>query len=523
MTHATVTLKKRYLKLPVNTDMQRKNVAFYENGVLIYDFDAHLDTVSPQFFTYMDLSHLIGKTVSIVTDPNIDINFSFVDEIPQEGVYQEPYRPLVHFSTKIGWINDPNGLVYQNDEYHLFYQHNPAGNVWGNMTWGHAISRDLVHWVEQSDALFPDKLGTMFSGSAVTDTDNVAGFQKDNTRPMLLFYTAAGGNSKLSQGQSFTQCLAYSLDNGKTFTKYENNPVIPHIEGGNRDPKVVYAEELDCYLLALYLDGDRYTLFQSNDLRHFTQLQTFSLPGDDECPDLYPLLADHNETDRKWVFVGASDVYLVGDMTAEGFIPCQKALPYFYGHRTSYAAQTFSGTKNRRIKIAWEILHAPNQIFENQMGIPCEVTLTKQNGIYRLCTLPVDEFKTLRQAETKYTVNSAKVSATLNKNAYDISITLSRTSPDCTLSLFGHTFHIFQARNEFSYDNVTTPLSYTDRPITLRLIVDTLGVEIFLDGGLIYTVKAGITDYSIKELTLQSHDDTALSGTLTVYELHSIH
>jgi fructan beta-fructosidase len=146
----------------------------------------------------------------------------------QEPLYREKYRPQFHFTPKKGWLNDPNGLVFHQGEYHLFFQHNPFDTKWGKMTWGHAISTDLVHWTQMANALEPDRMGAMFSGSAVVDWDNTAGFKKGVEKTLVTVCTAAGGTSPDSKGQPFTQCIAYSTDRGRTWTKYAGNPVVPH-------------------------------------------------------------------------------------------------------------------------------------------------------------------------------------------------------------------------------------------------------------------------------------------------------
>lgn len=140
-----------------------------------------------------------------------------------KAAYKEQYRPQYHFTPKINWTNDPNGLVFYKGEYHLFFQHNPAGINWGNMTWGHAVSPDLVHWTQLEHAIYPDKLGTVFSGSAVVDWNNSAGFQTGDEKPIIAIYTSAGGTSEESKGQPTTQSIAYSNDCGRTWTKYDKN------------------------------------------------------------------------------------------------------------------------------------------------------------------------------------------------------------------------------------------------------------------------------------------------------------
>lgn len=502
MSNYQVTIKNKFLVIPVNMYSKRKKICFYENDTLVWDFDAPIDFTAPRFYSYINVSHLRGKTVRLTSIPEIDLRLSFVDSIPSVGYYKEEFRPMVHFSAKIGWINDPNGLVYADGHYHLFFQHNPADSQWGNMTWGHAISDDLIHWSEQDAALQPDALGTMFSGSAIVDSENRTGLAENGKNPLLLFYTAAGGNSMLSAGKPHTQCMAYSVDGGKSFVKYSRNPVIQHIEGGNRDPKVVYCEELGCYLLALYLDRDEYVLFRSDNLTEWTELQRIALRGDDECPDIYPLEVENEVGTRRWIFSGASDRYLVGEFVGEKFKVLQESKPYFYGHRTSYAAQTFSGTVGRRVKIAWDVLHAPESVFENQMGIPVDVSLCKVGNEYRLRTLPVKEFEMLRVSDELLTPEGPEFRRPLHKKAYDIELTAEKGCPDFVLRFFGYEFFVRPSRNLFSYGDVEMPLSYTGGRLSLRIISDTLGCEIFADDGLIYTVAAGVADYTIRYLTV---------------------
>lgn len=228
------------------------------------------------------------------------------------ALYDETYRPQFHFTAQKNWINDPNGLVYYKGEYHLFFQHNPKGNEWGNMTWGHAISWNLVCWEQLPNAIEPDALGTIFSGSAVVDWDNTAGFQRGSEKALVAIYTAAGGTSPESQGQKFTHCLAYSNDCGKTWIKYAKNPVLPHIVGENRDPKVVWYESTERWIMTLFKDGNTYAFFSSPDLKAWTHLQDITVPGCSECPDFFPLPVDGGRHDQKWVWTAANGKYLVG-------------------------------------------------------------------------------------------------------------------------------------------------------------------------------------------------------------------
>ncbi len=392
------------------------------------------------------------------------------------------------------------------------------------MTWGHAISDDLIHWHELDSALQPDELGTMFSGSGIVDKKNVTGLKEGENDPILLFYTAAGGNSAISAGKPHTQCMAYSTDNGMTFKKYAGNPVIGHIESGNRDPKAVWCDELGCYILALYLDRDEYVLFRSDDLTHFTELQRLHLRGDDECPDIYPLNVENEPGVRRWVFSGASDRYLIGDFKGGRYVPLQESKPYFYGPRTSYAAQTFSDVPDRRIKIAWDVLHAPESVFENQMGIPCQVSLCKVGGEYRLRTLPVKEFESLRVNTESYSLGQQEnFRRPLHRKAYDIEITAPKNTPDFAIRFFGYEFFVRPSRNTFSYGDMEMPLSYTGGETQLRIISDVLGCEIFADDGLIYTVAGSTADYGIRYLTVTTIDGSSVPDVkLTIHTLKGI-
>ncbi len=508
--------------LPINPNAKRKRIFIHEGDRLLWDFDAPLDFLTPNYHTYMNISHLMGKTVSITSAPMMDIELAFCDEIPAEAGANEPYRPMVHFSARYGWTNDPNGLVYAGGYYHMFFQHNPADSAWGNMTWGHAISKDLIHWEQLDSALIPDELGTIWSGSGIVDRHNVSGLGTAENPPVLFYYTAAGNNSVLSAGKQATQCLAYSTDGGMTLHKYDGNPIIDYITGYNRDPKVVWCEEKNCYLLALYLDADEYALFTSDDLLTFRELQRFPLRSDAECPDIYPLEVEGEPGNRKWIFSGASDYYMVGECHTGKFTVVQESKPYSYDtEKRSYAAQSFEDPDGRRIKIAWERFHAPNACFDSQMGIPTEVSLCHIGNEYRLRTFPCKEFESLRVSSTDYAVRSSDFTLPLERRAYDLSLTLDKASPDVTLRFFGYEFTVRPSVNTLSYEGGEMPLAYAGGEIHIRIISDTLGCEIFADDGLIYTVCAQTADYNIRHLTVTPlNPQEAPRVDLTVHKLH---
>ena len=236
----TFRIEKRYINIPVETRANRQRVVFDVDGIDTTAAVIRVATSTPDYWVYRDVSALKGRTITLRFAHWVE-GISRIhqdDKFPgQDSLYRESLRPQVHFSTQRGWNNDPNGLVWHDGEYHMYYQHNPYEREWENMHWGHAVSKDLIHWEELPAALFPDTLGTMFSGSAVIDHQNTAGFGKD---ALVALYTAAG--------KRMTQNIAYSLDRGRTFTKYSGNPLL----GPDRDPKVFWYAPGRHWVMALY-------------------------------------------------------------------------------------------------------------------------------------------------------------------------------------------------------------------------------------------------------------------------------
>ncbi|GHH75189.1 glycoside hydrolase family 32 protein [Promicromonospora soli] len=257
---------------------------------------------------------------------------SSVEDVTGDGgVLTEDFRPQFHYTPAKNWMNDPNGLVYYKGEYHLFYQHNPDGNSWGNMSWGHAVSTDLVHWKELPLALSHDDKEMVFSGSAVIDYGNTTGFGSKDDPAMVAIYTSA---LKGRPGQD--QSLAYSLDRGRTWTKYEGNPVLDIANDDFRDPKVQWHEPTKNWLMTVVKANDRKVAFYSSkDLKTWTHLSDFgpqgAVGGVWECPDLFQLPVDGNPRKQKWVLVvslnpghlygGSGTQYFVGEFDGTTFTP----------------------------------------------------------------------------------------------------------------------------------------------------------------------------------------------------------
>ncbi|MFO0769042.1 MAG: glycoside hydrolase family 32 protein [Nitrospiraceae bacterium] len=392
----------------------------------------------------------------------------------------EDLRPQFHFTAPKGWLNDPNGLVYREGMYHLFYQHNPFGTEWGNMTWGHAVSTDLIHWKHRPNALEPDDLGTIFSGPAVVDTSNAAGFGKS---AIVCFYTAAGGTNKASEGKPFTQCLAWSTD-GEVFHKLKENPVVPHLDGENRDPKVVWHQESKQWVMALYLSGDSFCLLGSKNLREWTELSRLHLKGASECPDFFELPIDGDRHERRWVFWAANGDYQVGRFDGRTFKPETEVLKSTFGN-TGYAAQTYSNApKSRRIQIAW--LNGSNFKgcpWNQQLGFPNVLSLRSTKGGPRLAFWPIDEIKRIRHGRLVLDKGEAESTSGLLDFEGEWQVP---NQGSLELSVNGRPITVDAASGVLSAMGSEIKLDLSVGRLSLRLLVDRASVELYAQSGLVH-------------------------------------
>ncbi len=379
---------KRYLNFPVSHDVQRSRMTFEIGGAIETPVVIRLASGKADYWVFRDMAAHNGKTVKISYegDGAALAGIFQSDEIAgADSLYRETNRPQFHFTTRRGWINDPNGLLYHNGEYHLFYQHNPYEREWENMHWGHAVSRDLVHWTELDDALRPDEIGTMFSGSAVIDHDNTSGWGKG---VLVAFYTAASPDRQ-------TQCVAWSTDGGRTFTKYDGNPVIDSKEKWNsvdtRDPKVFWYSPGGWWVMVLN-ERDGHSIYTSSNLRDWTYESHTT--GFWECPELFELPVDGNLENKLWVMYGASGTYMLGSFDGRRFTPTHGK--YLYTRGTIYAAQTYTGIPDgRRVQIGWGRVSHAGMPFNGMMLLPTELTLRTTKDGPRLFNEPVRETEQL--------------------------------------------------------------------------------------------------------------------------------
>jgi fructan beta-fructosidase len=446
-----------------------------------------------------------------------------------DKLYAEAYRPQFHFTPAKNWTNDPNGLVFYKGVYHLFFQHNPFGIQWGNMTWGHATSRDLVHWTEQAPAIHPDKLGTIFSGSAVVDSANTAGFRTGGEKPIVCIYTSAGGTSPQSQGQPFTQSLAFSNDRGATWMKYEKNPVLGHVAGSNRDPKVIWHKPTKKWVMALYLDGNDYALFGSKNLKEWTKLCDIAMPGTVECPDFFQLPVDGGRGRRLWVFWGANGNYRLGTFDGTTFTPETDVIQSLWG-ANDYAAQTYSGIPSldgRRIQIAWMNGGSyPGMPFNQQMSFPRELRLRTTAKGARLSMIPVREIEGIRHAKRTWKDTILKPdgpAAPLGQGElWDIEAELEpRSARAVGLRVRGVEIVYDSGTKTLACLGKTAPLEPADGRIALRVLVDRTSIEIFADGGLVTMCSCLVPDLADRSLGAFARGGEARIAALTLYELKS--
>lgn len=439
--------------------------------------------------------------------------------------YRETYRPQFHFSAKSGWLNDPNGLVYYKGEYHLFFQYDPATTAPAdacNRHWGHAVSPDLVHWTELPVAIAPDERGAVWSGSAAIDWHNASGLQSGSENAMIAMYTAAG--------QSFTQCMAYSHDRGRTFTKYEKNPVLPHIVGANRDPRVLWYEPDHQCIMALFMDGNTYALFSSTDLKVWTHLQDIQFPGSGECPDFFELPVDGDKRCTKWVFVGGNGNYLIGTFDGRAFARESGPHQGDWGGNY-YATQTYSDvptSDGRRIQMAWMSGgQYPDMPFNQQMNFPCELSLRTFPEGPRLCRVPVREIALLHAKEHKW---SNRLLRPGDKNllsdvAGDLFHIQAEVEPrDAELVQFvvrGATIGFAPSEGELTLLGRRAPLEAVNGRITLEIVVDRTSIEVFGNEGKVVMSSCFLPNKQDDGLSLCSAGGNAKVIRMTVYELES--
>ena len=512
-----------YILLPVEEsapEVKFKIVSSAKNDQPI--FDVHLALNKIDYWVPLDVKKYKGQKLTLAF-PGLKESILGISEIKQSDRfnfdYNETYRPQFHFTPQYGWMNDPNGMVYLDGEYHLFYQYNPYGSMWGNMHWGHAVSTDMVSWTYLPIAIAPDSLGTIFSGSAVVDVNNTSGFGKNS---IVAIFT--------SNGKTQRQSIAYSTDKGRTFTKYTGNPVLPNPGITDfRDPKVSWNEATKRWVMAL-ATKQTITFFSSPNLKDWTKLSEFGQgtgahTGVWECPDLFPLTYQGK---TKWVLLvsinpggpngGSATQYFIGSFNGKVFKA--DALPYplwvDYG-RDNYAGVSWGNipkSDGRRLFLGWMSnwdygTSVPTLNFRSANTIPRELTLKNNGDHLVLNSFPVKEMKSLRSVPKiipdKLVEKELSIDELLknNKGTYEIEMTLKPQNA----TVFG--FELKNSKGEdlkFTFDLNAKKLSMdrkrsgkidfndkfktgTSSPLVnkvtykVRLLVDKASAELFINDG----------------------------------------
>ena len=524
----TLVIKDRYLNIPVKTGAEKLHLTITVDGRAVRKFAVELADGKPDFWVFCDMQSELGKTAVISTESTTSIkplhaieNSAHMHD--EASFYHEKLRPMVHFSSRRGWNNDPNGLVYYKGEYHLFYQHNPYGWNWDNMHWGHAVSSDLFHWKEQPTAIyqFTQCKGMAFSGSAIVDENNTAGFQAGSDKALLAYLTDTESG----------EVLAYSNDAGLSWTLASENPVISHT-GEERDPRVFWHEASKQFVVVVYRVEDSkqgLAFFTSKDLKKWER-QSF-IAGFFECPDMYQLPVDGNPAHMKWVLSAADGGYMIGDFDGHKFTPDKEEKTRFTWGNAFYAAQTYNNipaSDGRRIQIGWATAAAPDMPFNQCMNLPTCLSLRTTSQGVRLTPYPVKEFDQLRGRSYVHTNISVSANhplkADLGAEAMDILINLSVPAKGWIIAEVRGIPVLYDAFAEKLYcQGCVAPLHLTDGKLELRIVVDRTIMEIFGNQGEVYMPVAAIADASRRAVTVSCSPTSALQvQRFEVHELYSI-
>ena len=548
-------ISKNYLNLAIDANSEKtySTKIFIDNELeATIDLQCALTDESVSFELPLNVSQWKGRklTILVVDLPN---NSTFMKKLVQNDTYSitydEKYRPSYHFSPKYGWMNDPNGMFYYNGKYHIHYQNNPYGTLWGNIAWGHAVSEDLFTWEYLPISLYRDDIGHIFSGSSIVDTDNVSGFGKD---AILSFYT----NSDNYQQQS----MAYSTDGGYTWTKYKGNPIIPNYYDGVpdfRDPKVIKYDS-GHYIMLLAV-GQHIEIWGSQNLIDWSHLSDFGEgygchDGVWECPDLLYF----KEFDKWVLFVninpggyagGSACQYFVGDFNGTVFTCTQApdAVRFVDYGKDAYATVTFSGAPDyRKIAVEWMnnwqyAAKTPTNIFRSAYSIPREINLSELNGELTLTNKPVKETNYLRLDRRTYQSISLKdneeygITDKLNvRSEIDINISTNNEiiilkfanddnqyaelSLDPTTGNF--TFDRTHSTEQFAaeFDAITYCAIGAKQKYSFSIYTDTSSIEFFTDDGFCSMTNLIYPKSTLNHFSIYSND--ANVNDITIWEIN---
>ena len=520
-------IERKYLHLPIRNGAPKRIVSVVVDGKVHVRNEIELADGAADWWAPLEVSAWKGRQLTVRVDKLPEDSQALAtieasDDLKNAAdLYREPLRGQFHFSPRRGWNNDPNGLVFYRGEYHLFFQHNPYGWGWGNMHWGHAVSKDLVHWEELGDVLWPDDQGPMFSGSAVVDWNNTSGLGTKENPPLVLLYTVAGSPT--------VQSLAWSVD-GRTFTKFGGNPILKQITPGNRDPKVIWHAPSGKWVMTLYVEVDKKHVIQffgSANLKEWSDLS--STEGFYECPDFFELPVEGKAGQSRWILTGASSEYMVGTFDGTAFHPETAKLP---GHRGRgfYAAQTFSdipASDGRRIQIGWFQTVTKGMPFNQSMTIPLELRLRETADGLRMTWSPVRELESLRVESRR--LNPFTLAADSPRELFSGGGELLEIdavfepgdASEVTFTVCGMTCTWLAKTGEIVVNGHRAPAPLQNGRQTLRLYVDRTGLELFTANGLTYLPLPDQPDSAAREVSVVSKGNATKFLRLDVHDLMS--
>ena len=516
-----LVVEKRFLHLPVKNGVRKVRMKFVADGRAVREFEIELAEEKPDLWAFADVGPFHGRRLSIEVDRLIPESKA-LDSIRQDDtlpeavrLYAEPARPQFHFTSRFGWLNDPNGLVFANGQWHLFYQHNPYGWGWGNMHWGHAVSPDLFHWHELPIALYPQKWDDWcFSGSAVVDAKNTSGFKAGDRDVLVAAYTSTGRG----------ECVIFSNDWGRTWTEFEGNPVVKH---AGRDPKLVWHEPSHAWVMAVYdePEGKRQIAFYSSkDLKHWAFQSR--IDGFFECPDLFELPVEGRPGEARWVLSAADGKYVLGQFDGRQFVPESEKLQVWRGN--FYAAQTYDNTPNgRRVQIGWgQGINFEGSRFNQQMTVPVELTLRPTAEGLRMFAEPVRELAGLHGPERSWTDLAlvpndnplADVRGELMRIKADIE---PGTAESVGFVVRGVPVRYDAVKRRLLCKQTEAPLEPAGGRITIEILVDRGSVEVFGNNGRVALSVGGVLPADDRSIRTDVTGMGAIIRSLKVIELKS--
>lgn len=508
-------IKHKYLWFPVKNNGCKVEIRVFSDENQVYEFNIETNASGFDFYSYWNVEQYIGKTLSFVSDASAQWESMIKNEDTIPDNKYENKKALIHFTSHIGWINDPNGLIYHNDVYHMYFQHNPYGIQWSNMHWGHAQSTDLFHWEESDDVLYPDENGAMFSGCAFADKNNEVGYGEN---AVLYYYTAAALNDGWSKNKKTTQRLAYSIDNGKTLVKSDRF-FLDNIIDANRDPKVFYHQATNAYIMVLYLADNDFAIFRSKNLTDWEQTQKLALDKAWECPDLFELPIDGRPNNTRWVFWSADGYYFIGDFDGYKFTPTSERLNA-YSTILAYAAQTYSNIDNRIISQSWLRTKNHGSNHTGVMAIPVALSLKPVEKGEQLTLTPVDEMLAIRNKHYHFDNISNQTLIEVNNTAIELVCNFNQSnSGSAQFSLLSAELSIDFEKGIVTFGEYKFNFSNNEK-LDLRIYIDYDVIEIFAQNYTIYFPCEYDFDSLSGVLTFSSTGNNAIQN-IDIFELKS--